>query len=153
MKTNALILVIVTVVIGVGFLLFTDSEDTAQSNERTTDMTAIPADLSGTIERAIERQELANVAIIDVRTDEEWNQEHVSGALHWGLVEHLENGELPPLSKDMEIYVTCRSGNRASQAILIMQEAGYTNLTNIGGLDDWKAAGGQTSFGVDGSIQ
>ena len=49
---------------------------------------------------------------------------------------------MPPISKDSEIYVYCHSGNRATQAIMFMQDAGYTNMTNIGGYDDWVAAGG-----------
>jgi len=113
-------------------------------------MSAIPEDLNAEIAKAIERQSLENVFIIDVRTDEEWNELHAFGTMHWGLEEHIKQDEFPEIEKDAEIYIYCRSGNRSGQAIKIMQAAGYTNLVNLGGLDDWVAAGGETTTGIDG---
>ncbi len=80
-----------------------------------------------------------------MRTDEEWEESHADGAVLWGLAKHLELGEFPPdIDKDAEIYIYCRSGRRSGIATEIMTEAGYDNVTNIGGLDDWIAAGGAT---------
>lgn len=92
---------------------------------------------------AIERQNQDNVYVIDVRTTQEWDQSHAVGAIHWGLEEELLQGNMPDVPLDSEIYVYCRSGNRAGQAIALMRNAGFTNLTNTGGLADWQAAGGQ----------
>ncbi|MGK0446122.1 MAG: rhodanese-related sulfurtransferase, partial [Bermanella sp.] len=33
----------------------------------------------------------------------------------------------------------CRSGNRAGKAVNTLKSLGYTNVTNIGGLDDARA--------------
>ena len=117
------------------------------------DMSAVPGNLEEEIQKAISRQSMSNVVVLDVRTDEEWNDSHAAGAFHWGLAEHIEKGELPPLGKNMEIYVYCRSGNRAGQAIRVLQEAGYTNLTNIRGLEYWVSTGGSVTSGVNGDIQ
>jgi phage shock protein E len=38
--------------------------------------------------------------------------------------------------KDQRIYLYCRSGNRSGQAKAILQELGYTNVVNAGGLED-----------------
>ena len=145
--------VLASAVVGIVVLSGDSNETSTASESQTSDMSAMPADLQGAIERAIARQSMENVYVLDVRTDAEWNEEHAAGAVHWGLVEHLENGEMPDIPLDAEIYVTCRSGNRAGQAIKIMQDAGFTNLTNIGGLTDWVSAGGATATGVDGSDQ
>jgi len=126
--------------------------DQAKLNQEE-DMTTVPDNLEQVVTKAIERQSLDNVYIVDVRTDQEWNEKHAQDAVHWGLVEHLEEGQMPPIEKDAEIYVYCRTGNRAGQAIKIMQENGYTNMTNIASLDDWIEAGGATSKGVDNDNQ
>ncbi|MGB2358870.1 MAG: rhodanese-like domain-containing protein [Porticoccaceae bacterium] len=74
--------------------------------------------------------------IIDVRTTSEWSAGHLESAQHLelGLVaEHI--GRLAE-RKDQAILVYCRSGNRSGQAKAILEELGYTNVTNAGGLED-----------------
>jgi phage shock protein E len=36
--------------------------------------------------------------------------------------------------KNKEIYLYCRSGNRSGKATRILQNLGYRNVTNIGGI-------------------
>ena len=43
--------------------------------------------------------------------------------------------QLPDLNQEILIY--CRSGNRSSQAAKKMLEAGYTNVYDFGGINDW----------------
>lgn len=86
-----------------------------------------------------------DATLVDVRTQEEWDAGHAVPAT-WFPLTRLEEGELPDdLAKDEPIYVYCRTGNRAGQAAEILREAGYTDVTNIGGLADWQAAGGPVS--------
>jgi len=40
------------------------------------------------------------------------------------------------LDKDTEIRVYCRSGRRAGIALAALEEMGYTNATNVGGIGD-----------------
>lgn len=86
--------------------------------------------------------------LLDVRTSEEWDEGHAQYAELFEL-SRLENGELPNLNTDATIYVYCRSGNRAEIARNILNNAGFQNITNIGGLDDWLRLGGTLSVGSD----
>ena len=77
----------------------------------------------------------AHSLMIDVRTDEEWNAGHIEGAIHIPLSEIKKNIENYEISKDEEILLYCRSGNRSGRAKMILDELGYTNTTNIGGIE------------------
>ena len=42
--------------------------------------------------------------------------------------------------KDKEVIIYCRSGNRSGQACNILEQAGFTNVSNlVGGMLDWQA--------------
>ena len=79
--------------------------------------------------------EKANSVMIDVRTDEEWRAGYIEGAIHIPLPEIKKNIENYKISKDEEILLYCRSGNRSGRAKTILDELGYTNTTNIGGIE------------------
>jgi rhodanese-related sulfurtransferase len=80
------------------------------------------------------------VFVLDVRTPEEWNQNHIPGATLIPLDElPARISELP---NDQEILIYCRSGNRSLQALQILQAAGYTEIFSLqGGINDWINAG------------
>lgn len=48
----------------------------------------------------------------------------------------------PALTKDASIYVICAAGGQAALAGKTLKDMGYSNVWNIGGISDWKAAGG-----------
>ncbi len=75
---------------------------------------------------------------VDVRTEEEWDDGHLDGALHFELA-RLEQGKLPDLKKDIPIAVYCRRGIRAEQALRILKKKGFMNVRNAGGYDDLKS--------------
>ena len=75
--------------------------------------------------------------ILDTRTQEEYDQSHIPGALlipHTEIAQRAEE-ELP--DKDQLILVYCRSGNRSKQASEILAELGYTNVKEFGGINTW----------------
>ena len=78
--------------------------------------------------------EKAYSVMIDVRTDEEWRAGYIEGAIHIPLSEIKKNIENYEISKDEEILLYCRSGNRSGRAKVILDELGYTDVTNIGGI-------------------
>ncbi len=88
----------------------------------------------------------ANVAkgarLYDVRTAEEYKAGHFSGSVNWPL-QTMQAGTLPDVDKTAQIYLYCHSGNRASQAAVILKNAGYTNVTNLGGLAAVETIGGK----------
>jgi len=77
-----------------------------------------------------------NAVWIDVRTVEEYNEDHIDGDLNIPL-QVIDVEELATMfSKDEEINLYCRSGNRAGQAKQILEAAGFTNVNNRGGIGD-----------------
>jgi len=50
----------------------------------------------------------------------------------------------PALQKDSEILLVCAAGGQAALAGKTLTEMGYQNVTNVGGIADWIAAGGET---------
>ena len=84
----------------------------------------------------------ANTIILDVRTADE----HAAGHLEGSQLLDFNSGEvakaIPTLDPEAEYLVYCRSGNRAGQAITLMEQAGFTNLTNLGSLEQAAQATG-----------
>lgn len=92
--------------------------------------------------KAIVSRVLAGKAyLIDVRDPDEWKAGHASAAIHFPVTK-LEKGEMPDLPKDAEIYTCCTAGGRAETAKGILIDKGFLNVKNLGGLRDWKLAGG-----------
>ncbi len=76
------------------------------------------------------------IFILDVRTQEEWNEFHLKGSTLIPLAE-LQN-RLAEVPKDRDILVVCRSGHRSLSAVGILQGAGFTRLASLsGGLQAW----------------
>lgn len=50
----------------------------------------------------------------------------------------------PALQKDAEICLICGAGGQAALAGKTLQEMGYQNVSNVGGFNAWKEAGGPT---------
>lgn len=76
---------------------------------------------------------------LDVRTIEEFQADHVAGAL---VLPHTHiNADSTAIfnDKDQTIYVYCRSGKRAGAAKKALEELGFSNVINAGGLDAAKA--------------
>lgn len=94
------------------------------------------------IKHAVQQVKQDEAKLIDVRTDLEWNQGHARDALHFDS-KRMEAGELPNLEKDKPVYLYCRSGGRAGRMKTILQNAGFKEVYNLGGLLDWQEAGGE----------
>ncbi len=47
--------------------------------------------------------------------------------------------ESDKISKDIPVIVQCRSGKRSAQAVMLLEQQGFTNLANLqGGILAWK---------------
>jgi len=78
--------------------------------------------------------------MLDVRELEEWQEFHMPGATLVPLGEL--SSRLNELPKDRPIVVVCRSGNRSAQGRDILLNAGFENVTSMGGgMNQWRAAG------------
>ena len=75
--------------------------------------------------------------ILDVRTQEEYDQGHIPGAIVISHEEIAEKAEGVLTDKDQLILVYCRSGRRSKIAAEALVELGYTNIKEFGGIIDW----------------
>ena len=75
--------------------------------------------------------------ILDVRTDEEFAEGHIPGAVLIPDYEIAERAEAELPDKSQLILVYCRSGNRSKTASEILAELGYTNVKEFGGINTW----------------
>ena len=87
-------------------------------------------------------QEKKVMALIDVRTPEEFASGHIEGAVNVPLA-GLENGIAKAVpDKKSYVVVYCRSGRRSSNASTALIKMGYTNLVNYkGSMIDWTNKG------------
>lgn len=91
------------------------------------------------------RAALAEPVWIDVRTAEQHAESHIDGDVHIPLEEIDAEALAAQYGKDAELRLYCRSGNRAGQAMALLQQAGFTNVTNAGGIADVRALRGLTA--------
>jgi rhodanese-related sulfurtransferase len=75
--------------------------------------------------------------LLDVRTQDEWDQYHAIGATLIPL-DQLPN-RLSELPKDKQIVVICHSGNRSKQGRDILLANGFQATSVTGGLLQWYA--------------
>ena len=75
--------------------------------------------------------------ILDARTQEEFDQGHIPGAIVISHEEIAEKAEEVLTDKEQLILVYCRSGRRSKIAAEALVELGYTNIKEFGGIIDW----------------
>lgn len=77
--------------------------------------------------------------LIDVRSEEEYAENHIQGATLLNVEEIDEITAKDVINTlDTEVIVYCQSGNRSSQAKKILQDLGYTNVFDLGAMSNWK---------------
>jgi molybdopterin/thiamine biosynthesis adenylyltransferase/rhodanese-related sulfurtransferase len=85
---------------------------------------------------------LAEVAVLDVREADEYEQGALPGAVHVprGFLEFQVEGRIPDKSRPVVVY--CAGGNRSIFAAKTLQDLGYRDVTSmIGGFNRWKDEG------------
>lgn len=75
--------------------------------------------------------------LLDVRTEEEYRQERIDGAILIPDTEIAERAETELPDKGALILVYCRSGRRSELAAKELINQGYTNVYDFGGIIDW----------------
>ena len=76
--------------------------------------------------------------IIDARTQEEYDQGHIPGAILIPEYEIADRAEKELHDKNQLILVYCRSGRRSKIAAEELVKLGYTNVKEFGGIIDWE---------------
>lgn len=78
------------------------------------------------------------VIILDVRTNEEYLEEHIVDAILLPYDTISNRAEEMLLDKDATILVYCRSGNRSKIACEYLVDLGYKNIYEMGGINTWE---------------
>ncbi|MGX8852146.1 rhodanese-like domain-containing protein [Amedibacillus sp. YH-ame10] len=83
-----------------------------------------------------EMQQGTKIQLVDVRFEEEYIEGHIPNAILIPLPQ-LEELADTLLNKDSTTYVYCRSGQRASKAVMKLKAMGYHEVYNVGGIIHW----------------
>lgn len=89
-----------------------------------------------TVLKLIEKQQAP--LILDVRSEAEFEQGHIQGAVNIPYDRLQENQQLNAY-KEQQIIIYCRSGRRAEIASKLLQEKGFKRLLDLNGdIIAWK---------------
>ena len=80
-----------------------------------------------------------NLNLIDVREADERAEFNIGGTfLPLGNIQMMQIEDIEDW-KDKEVICYCRSGNRSTQAALMLETFGFTNVKNLqGGMNAWR---------------
>ena len=78
-----------------------------------------------------------NYILLDVRTEEEYREKRIGGAMLIPDYEITKRAEAELPDKNALILVYCRSGKRSANAAMELVNMGYANVYDFGGILDW----------------
>ena len=94
---------------------------------------------------AHELWENADPLVIDVRTDDEYREAHVPGAVNAPLLEMAGRLSDFPEDRDAPILTVCQRGNLSLSGVLFLNSLGYRRARSVtGGLEAWREMGYDT---------
>lgn len=122
----------VLLVIAFAFVLSGCSKTDNLEGEETPVVVNITAEIGKTM-----MEDNTAIVLVDVRTQEEFIEKHIPGAL-LVPVDELESlaPEMMP-DKGTTYIVYCRSGNRSASAAQMLIALGYQKIYDMGGIIDW----------------
>lgn len=136
------IFIIVASLIGIGFAVCNTSvnktiDDTNAEVVVTEPVKAITYENISPQEakRRLENEE--GVVLLDVRTPQEYSVAHIPNSLLIPLDSIEREAEARITDKNAPIFVYCRSGRRSVEASAALIRLGYTQVYNLGGINDW----------------
>ncbi len=118
------------------FLLLAVMMLTACGQDKENDQGAVYVNITAEEAKQIMDSE-EDYIILDVRTQDEYDQGHIPGAIVISHEEIAEKAEKVLTDKNQMILVYCRSGRRSKIAAEALVELGYTNIKEFGGIIDW----------------
>ena len=82
-------------------------------------------------------EELDEFVLLDARSEEEFSEGHIPGAIVIPHDEISERAESEISEKDVPVFVYCRSGRRSKLAAEALLELGYEKIYEFGGINSW----------------
>jgi len=85
-----------------------------------------------------------DIKLIDVREPAEHADYNIGGVLlPLGKVQTMQIEDIEDFRND-EVVVYCRSGRRSLNAVLVLEQLGFTNVANLeGGMLEWQEKAGK----------
>ena len=84
----------------------------------------------------------ANILVVDTRYKEQYDVDHVKGAVSAPLSTIMEEGWVPPTDKEIILYCGWPNEDTSARAALELINKGFSEIKVLkGGYDAWKAAG------------
>ena len=137
MKINQIICLLVVIIIMVSSC--TTQQDAGTNRETQTEAEETMTYVSITAAQAKQLMGTeSDYVILDVRTEEEYNESHIPNAVLIPDYEIMEKAEQQLPDKNQLILVYCRSGRRSKNAAQALAELGYSNVKEFGGIIDWQ---------------
>jgi phage shock protein E len=137
MNRTLLVALLVTVVFALVVAGCSRDASVPQAQSNTTQAAGLPDRDSALAHKLVDE----GAVLLDVRTAEEYADRHLDKAVNIS-VDSLK-GQLPEVEKltsgdkSKPIVVYCQMGGRAGRAKEVLTAAGYTRVTNLGGIDNW----------------
>jgi rhodanese-related sulfurtransferase len=86
-------------------------------------------------------QERPDMAILDVRTDEEFEMSFIKGAINFDALEDGFEAQLKTLDVSQNYLIHCHSGQRALDALPKFKALGFSHIYVMdGGMREWMHA-------------
>lgn len=87
-----------------------------------------------------------NLQLIDVRTQEEFGEDHLKTAQNICVTDDDFKEKVAKLDKNEPVYLYCRSGKRSARAAQIMKDMGFKEIYDMeGGFLNWENQGLQNN--------
>ncbi len=91
---------------------------------------------------AITENPPSDLVVLDVRTPEEYAAGRLADSVLIDFYDADFADQLAELDRDVPYLVYCRSGNRSGETLSVMQQLGFTSVTDVnGGILAWADAG------------
>lgn len=86
----------------------------------------------------LERKLKKDIQLVDVRTEKEFNEQHIGNAVNINVEDANFEQNLQVLNKSKPVYLYCRSGKRSDKAAKKLAATGFTKIYDLkGGITAW----------------
>ncbi|MDR1018610.1 MAG: rhodanese-like domain-containing protein [Lachnospiraceae bacterium] len=75
--------------------------------------------------------------LIDVRNPDEYLEGHIPGAYNIPILFFVSTVQDVYPDKNKKYVLYCSIGKKAARAAMVMEKLGYTDISNMGGINDW----------------
>lgn len=87
---------------------------------------------------------MKDVKLLDVRTEEEFDEGHIANAQNLVYDENFSE-KIAELDKSKPVIVYCKSGGRSEKCAQILKDSGFVKIYDLkGGITEWKFKGKTT---------